>query len=269
MAISISDLVRNPYKLDGETLAALRKRVAECPYDQTARLLLLYNMYQLRDTDYSTALHKQAIYLADRNILFRATEGQALGLSTALNTQAPYTERPHERSTSLIDRFLNSPRAKEPSRSPNTTPADPTSDYMAYWTQQHADEVYKPQAPEIVVKSGQRLNSLLHEAALQPLEALTTKETTDTSLIEEPKHLVQDEHVATPNSQSSNQHIEGEEAFFTETLAKIYINQQRYERAIEILRVLSTRNPKKNRYFADQIRFLHKLAINQRFSADS
>ena len=55
-----------------------------------------------------------------------------------------------------------------------------------------------------------------------------------------------------------------EEDYFTETLAKIYIKQGRYEKAIEIIRKLHLLYPKKNRYFADQIRFLQKLIINNK-----
>ncbi len=52
--------------------------------------------------------------------------------------------------------------------------------------------------------------------------------------------------------------------YFTETLAHIYIKQGKYSKAIEIIRRLSLNYPKKNRYFADQIRFLEKLIINER-----
>ena len=55
---------------------------------------------------------------------------------------------------------------------------------------------------------------------------------------------------------------EEEEEYFTETLARIYIKQGRYEKALEIIRRLSVSHPKKNAYFADQIRFLEKLIIN-------
>ena len=53
-----------------------------------------------------------------------------------------------------------------------------------------------------------------------------------------------------------------DDSCFTETLAKIYIKQHRYEKALEIIKKLSLKYPKKNAYFADQIRFLEKLIIN-------
>ena len=52
--------------------------------------------------------------------------------------------------------------------------------------------------------------------------------------------------------------------FFTETLAQIYIKQGKFEQAIEIIKRLSLKYPKKNRYFADQIRFMEKIIINNK-----
>ena len=57
--------------------------------------------------------------------------------------------------------------------------------------------------------------------------------------------------------------VENEDTgYFTETLARIYIKQGRYSKALGIIKRLNLVYPKKNRYFADQIRFLEKLIIN-------
>jgi hypothetical protein len=56
-----------------------------------------------------------------------------------------------------------------------------------------------------------------------------------------------------------------EDVFFTETLAKIYIKQKKYEKAYKIIKHLSLNYPKKNIYFADQLSFLEKLIINSKF----
>ena len=49
----------------------------------------------------------------------------------------------------------------------------------------------------------------------------------------------------------------------SESLAKIYIRQKRYDKAFEIIHTLSLNNPKKSSYFADQLRFLRKLMLNR------
>ncbi|GHT01350.1 hypothetical protein AGMMS49525_01830 [Bacteroidia bacterium] len=54
------------------------------------------------------------------------------------------------------------------------------------------------------------------------------------------------------------------ESFFSETLAKIYIKQKKYDKALEIIYKLNLHYPEKSRYFADQIRFLEKLITNSK-----
>ena len=52
--------------------------------------------------------------------------------------------------------------------------------------------------------------------------------------------------------------------YATETLARIYIKQGRYDKAMDIIRKLDLTEAKKNIYFIDQIRFLEKLIINNK-----
>jgi hypothetical protein len=77
------------------------------------------------------------------------------------------------------------------------------------------------------------------------------------------------EYKLTDDNISESEQVEQEveeldDGYFTETLAKIYIRQHRYSKALEIIRKLNLKYPKKSIYFADQIRFLEKLVINEK-----
>lgn len=54
-----------------------------------------------------------------------------------------------------------------------------------------------------------------------------------------------------------------ESASLTESFVRILIKNRNYSKAIEIISGLSLKNPEKSIYFADQIRFLQKLIINE------
>jgi hypothetical protein len=66
------------------------------------------------------------------------------------------------------------------------------------------------------------------------------------------------DHVNTPEAV--------DDSLLSESLAKIFIKQHRYERAYEIITNLSLNYPKKSIYFADQLRFLQKLIMIQQRS---
>ena len=92
------------------------------------------------------------------------------------------------------------------------------------------------------MKGQEWIDNFLEKSEEQPLIASMTEEEEDETEKNEPESE--------------------EESYFTETLAKIYIKQHKYSRALEIIRSLYLKYPEKNVYFADQIRFLEKLIIN-------
>ena len=63
-------------------------------------------------------------------------------------------------------------------------------------------------------------------------------------------------------SQATKSEEVGEDSLLSETLSKIYIQQGHYDKALRIIRSLSLNYPEKNRFFADQIRFLERIIEN-------
>ena len=45
----------------------------------------------------------------------------------------------------------------------------------------------------------------------------------------------------------------------TETLAKVYLEQKKYKKAIQAFKILSLKYPEKSSFFADQIQAVKKL----------
>jgi thioredoxin-like negative regulator of GroEL len=56
---------------------------------------------------------------------------------------------------------------------------------------------------------------------------------------------------------------ESENTSLTESFARVMIKNGNYRKALQIITELSLNNPEKSIYFADQIRFLKKLIINE------
>ena len=62
-------------------------------------------------------------------------------------------------------------------------------------------------------------------------------------------------NLAKENSFSSNE-------LMTETLAKVYLEQKNYKKAIQAYRILSLKYPEKNSFFADRISDLEQIEKN-------
>ncbi len=73
----------------------------------------------------------------------------------------------------------------------------------------------------------------------------------------------------TPEPQPTQRHtasLAPPDTTFSESLAKIYIRQHKYDKALEIISNLNLKYPEKSCYFADQMRFLQKLILNKRYN---
>ncbi len=56
----------------------------------------------------------------------------------------------------------------------------------------------------------------------------------------------------------ASQYLQSSEALMTETLAKVYLQQKNYKKALQAYKILSLKYPEKSGFFADQIRAINK-----------
>ena len=259
--MEIMELINHPERMDRDTLYELRSMLALHPYFQTARLLLLQNLYLLHDSSFDEELRRAAVYITDRKTIFQMIEAAHYQLRQQISghtgsTSHPSdssrlsdTSQPHDssRTIDLIDSFLDSiPQDDEPEEKTRRrpTPADAAVDYVAYLLAIEEENSIPDTTPQM---KGQDL-----------IDTFLEKEKGRILLGDLPEEPVAD------NNEEATEEEEGEEEFFTETLARIYIKQGRYQKALDIIGRLAERYPQKNIYFADQIRFLEKLIINSK-----
>lgn len=246
--MELTELINHPERMDRNTLYELRSLLALYPYFQTARLLMLQNLYILHDTSFDEELRRASIYITDRKMIFQLVEAAHYQLRNAGMKPAAETSAADEnRTIDLIDSFLDAipqdEEADQDGKQRRPTPADAAVDYVAYLLATETTEDSTPEdSPQL---KGQSLidHFLQEEQGRIQLSDLPQEET--------------EERV-----NASEQGESVEEEYFTETLARIYIRQGRYQKALDIIGRLSGQHPEKNIYFEDQMRFLEKLIIN-------
>ena len=155
--MDIIELIHHPEHLDRDTLYELRSQLALYPYWQTARLLLLQNLYLLHDPTFDEELRRAAIYITDRRVLFQMIEAAHYKLRKTEDRSQESEDRSQEggnRTLTLIDNFLESiPKEEESSESKKEkrkpTPADAAVDYVAYLLETEGDNREESDIPEM------------------------------------------------------------------------------------------------------------------------
>ena len=72
--MDLTQLINHPELMNKETLYDLRSMVALYPYYQTARLLMLQNLYLLHDSSFDEELRRAAVFITDSKKLFDLVE---------------------------------------------------------------------------------------------------------------------------------------------------------------------------------------------------
>lgn len=278
-------LLENPGEITSEQTREIENILAKAPYFQAARAIRLKGLKEHQEFTYNDALKKTAAYTADRSILFEFITSQEFNQNQIAKQIRDQEERlkqitvyepeeVHGRRSIDIDEAIKmkqseSERVMDPAlferpHKPEIT-EDPEIDKPE---ESEEDKLGIGKPLEFDGKESHSFSEWLKLTKAQPIEREENKiEQTDETrsrkfeLIEEfisknPK--IKPGKIAN-KANLAEQSTTAPESLMTETLAKVYLEQKNYKKAIQAYKILILKNPEKSGFFADQIRAIENL----------
>lgn len=243
-------LMDNPSLADRQTMSELNGLIDIFPYFQGAYMLFLKSMYDNADVGFNEWLKKDAIFIADREILYYfLKDGRILKKNNDYNF-----------GILDLDDEISPPDADEEMLSEEYDEVfkDNTDTELL----ELDDTTVGEEAPEKVTIS--------HEQEYARDERNKQEQLSPEMLIDK---FINEYKPVKPDRQSTKEEMlmkdlsapytEKKDGLVSETLAKIYIKQSYYSRAIDIYRKLSLNYPEKSSYFASQIEKVKDLIKNK------
>jgi tetratricopeptide (TPR) repeat protein len=245
---TILQLMQQSMPFEETLLDDLQNLLEEYPYFQAGHLIYTLSLKSSKDSRLNAQLRKTAAYVGDRRQLFyRMNDTEFSPAAIAKIEATTSTDSDTASSFDLIDFFL-AEKGQKQSPQPSTKelhPSTANTDYLSYFLAEEENESNQVLSSSKPLQHQDAIDKFLAEDEKAPVK-IVLKEPAEGEESDYPKL---DE-------------IE-EDSFFSETLAKIYIKQKKYEQALAIIKQLHLLNPQKNRYFAVQIRYLEKLINNK------
>ena len=238
-------LLENKTKIQQLETAELKAIVQEFPYFQPARALYLKGLKNLDSFKYNNELKVTAAYTTDRTVLFNYI--------TSFETVIKNTTIIHEK---VIEK-----------KSPETIEITATSKVPIEREVLEDLEIGKPLS--FTSNENHSFNQWLQLSIKKPIVRNKEQEIKNTSnkesLIDQfienkPKIApLEKGKIYTTLVDENRQDV----ALMTETLAKVYLEQKKYENAMQAYKILSLKYPEKSGFFADQIKSIQILQKNK------
>ena len=269
----LDEWINNPDLMGSDTLEELRSIILRYPYFQTAWLLYIKNLYLIKHPSFKDELRRGALYVADLSVLFYFVEGNSFSFPKSEYKESE-KQVANDRTLDLINRFLSEIPNDKGLSSELSIPVDSVMDYSSLLLLNSAENGRKEVDNTALPLKGQALiddfieksESGMLSSGNNITDAVGNGNEKD-EFSDEDLVVIDDDNNAGPVDDAMDGNAEaadetGDDNYLTETLAKIYVKQQRYDKALEIIKKLNLKYPKKNAYFADQMRFLERLIIN-------
>lgn len=241
----LHNIIKGKTQINESHLSDLITLSTRYPYSASLHAMILLGLYKTQDLRFASELQRRSLYIPDLAKLFLILKGDDKG---SFQPRTMEGEKAIGGTFDIIDNFL----AEHPDDSssdiehlispqPNEDRPTVTEDYLS-WVEDNTPSAPPPSAQEdTMTLISDFLNKGTEAERLSPRqeEKLTSETPSKTSTASPP-----------------------EEELLTETLARIYIKQGKYDNALRIIKSLNLNNPKKSSYFAEQIDFLEKLILN-------
>jgi len=287
-------LLANPQEISQEHQVELSDVIKEHPYFQSARALQLKGLKNSNNYLYNDSLKLTAAYTADRNILFEyitsdhfiqneisgiiqqhdesviemevVSENISEQVSVEINNQIKVELKKAEAilNPDLFYRKEDSIKGLMEANEVETNP---------FIKETLGNELEENQPLDFTKKDRYSFSEWLKLTSATPIVREEIKETPSINkqnfiLINK---FIQDKPklkkgVNTPSvstnkvvqSNLASQYSRTSEALMTETLAKVYLQQKNFKKALQAYHILSLKYPEKSGFFADQIRAINK-----------
>jgi hypothetical protein len=252
--IEFSKIISNPSVISKRQTRGLAGIVEEYPFFQAARFLHLYALKKQRSFRYNDSLKETAAYTTDRELLFDYITTFDFDLHAA-----PVDLTPEESEITRAEEVTKTIESEENEAKDGAENKTEEVLELGRPLEFKRDESFS-------FSEWLRLSELkpIDRGAAQKKSGSERKPRTSMDLINdfiskspriEPSQSESFEDMALESS------IENEE-LMTETLARVYVEQKKYDKAIAAFTVLSLKYPEKSSFFADRIEAVRNLKNN-------
>lgn len=236
----------------------IKNLINKYPYFQEGIFIYLKILYLAKDKTFRSELKRLSIFVSDKKALFYyvlSNEYQKF-----FEQKGTQKEINKSRTDILLNAFFETTNDLEVDlqidRSINGAGGMVHSDYFSFVENQDEVSPTDTETESKPMKFQNIIDDFINRAEENYNIKITPVDKPDNAKEEKVERKIKTEEEMSEELQ--------DDFFFTETLANIYIKQQKYERAYEIIKRLSLNYPEKNIYFANQISFLEKLIVNQK-----
>ena len=274
----ITYLLQNPGAITLEQTTSLKEVLKQYPYFQSARAIRLKGLKNANSLHYNKELKITAAYTTDRSILFDLITSEEFNQNQISDQirKLEQLEKEHEtaseiKKTSEEEENLSLDKALKMKIKESEQVFDPEL-FRRFEKKEEKEEtdlqLGKPL--DFAREENHSFTEWLKLSTASPVNREEKSADTDDSIARK-FDLINDFIAKSPRIKPSKttkkvnlaeENLTSPESLMTETLARVYLEQNNYKKAIQAYKILILKNPEKSGFFADQIRAIEKLQEN-------